>query len=78
MESEKLSPEIFERKKRDFDHNYEIIKERIKQAAEISGRKYEDINLLAATKTVSPELINYGISKGISLDRRKPRSGAAF
>ena len=67
MESEKLSPEAFEQKKRDFDHNYEIIKERIKQAAEISGRKYEDINLLAATKTVSPELINYGISKGISL-----------
>ena len=67
METEKLSPEVLEQKKRDFDNNYEIIKQRIKEAAEISGRKYEDIQLLAATKTVCPELINYGVSKGISL-----------
>ena len=26
-----------------------------------------DIKLLAATKTVSPELINYGLEKGIEL-----------
>ncbi len=48
-----------------FDENYKDITERIAAAAEKSGRKAEDIMLLAATKTVSPELINYAIEKGI-------------
>ena len=59
--------ELFEKKKADFDFNFEIIKERIAEAAKISGRKQMDIKLLAATKTVSPELINYGLEKGIEL-----------
>lgn len=49
-----------------FDKNYAEIKEKIKAAAEKSGRKYEDIILLAATKTVSAEHINYAIENGIS------------
>ena len=59
--------ELFEKKKADFDFNFEIIKERIAEAAKISGREQMDIKLLAATKTVSPELINYGLEKGIEL-----------
>ena len=59
--------ELFEKKKADFDFNFEIIKERIAEAAKISGREQKDIKLLAATKTVSPELINYGLEKGIEL-----------
>lgn len=49
-----------------FDDNYREIEEKITLAAEKSGRKREDIILLAATKTVSSEVINYAIEKGIN------------
>ncbi|MBQ1186418.1 MAG: YggS family pyridoxal phosphate-dependent enzyme [Clostridia bacterium] len=49
-----------------FNENYKEIEENIKKAAEKSGRRREDIILLAATKTVSPELINHAISSGIN------------
>ncbi len=48
-----------------FDQNFKEIKEKIAVAAERSGRKAEDITLLAAVKTVSPELINYALDNGI-------------
>ena len=48
-----------------FEANYRVIEENITKAAEQSGKKREDIILLAATKTVSPELINYAINSGI-------------
>lgn len=48
-----------------FDENYKKILENIAVAAERSGRKSEDITLLAATKTVSPEIINHAIESGI-------------
>lgn len=48
-----------------FDANYRIIEEEISAAAEKSGRKREDIILLAATKTVSAEVINHAIRSGI-------------
>ncbi|MBR6572339.1 MAG: YggS family pyridoxal phosphate-dependent enzyme [Clostridia bacterium] len=48
-----------------FDENYKSIEEQISAAAIKSGRKREDIILLAATKTVSTEVINYAIEKGI-------------
>lgn len=48
-----------------FDENYAVILAGIKEAAEKSGRRAEDITLLAATKTVSPDFINYAVSKGI-------------
>ncbi len=56
--TEKLLTEIFLL-------NFAEIKQKIKIAAEKSGRKAEDIILLAAVKTVSPELINYAIKNGI-------------
>lgn len=49
-----------------FDENYPVILERIAKAAERSGRKPEDITLLAATKTVPVEVINHAISQGLS------------
>lgn len=49
-----------------FDRNFEEIKDRISAAAKKSGRSASDIILLAATKTVPPENINYAVSKGIS------------
>lgn len=50
-----------------FEENYSEIKEKINAAAEKSGRKGTDITLLAAVKTVHPSLINYAISKGITV-----------
>ncbi len=55
---EKSSVEIF-------DRNYSEIKKNIKAAAESAGKKYEDITLLAATKTVDVETINHAIKSGI-------------
>lgn len=49
-----------------FDRNYAEIKEKIARAAAVSGRKSEDIILLAATKTVAAERINYAIEQGIT------------
>ncbi len=49
-----------------FEANYPEILENIKKAAEASGRRAEDITLLAATKTVPVEVINYAIDRGIT------------
>lgn len=51
---------------KEFDENYSRILERIEVALEKSGRKREDITLLAATKTVDVDTINYCIEKGIN------------
>ncbi len=48
-----------------FDKNFADISSRVKKSAEESGRRAEDITVLAATKTVSPALINYAIENGI-------------
>lgn len=50
----------------DFDVNYRVIRENIAAAALKSGQTPEDITLLAATKTVSAELINHAIASGIT------------
>lgn len=47
------------------ENRINLIKENIKKAAEESGRKYEDITLVAATKTVSADVINRAIDYGI-------------
>ena len=57
--TEKSSVEIF-------DENYKTILKNIKASAEKSGRRAEDITLLAATKTVDTETINHAIKSGIS------------
>lgn len=48
-----------------FDLNYAEIKKNIAESAKKSGRKYEDIIVLAATKTVDADFINYAIEQGI-------------
>lgn len=48
-----------------FDRNYQEITEQVARAAVRSGRKPEDITLLAATKTVPVEVINYAIAHGL-------------
>lgn len=44
----------------------ESVNERITRAAERSGRKREDITLIAVTKTYAPEVINEAIDWGIT------------
>ena len=48
-----------------FNENFGIIEENISAAAGQTGRSREDIILLAATKTVSVEVINHAIASGI-------------
>lgn len=50
----------------DYLKNYKEICEKIENAAIKSGRKAEDIILLAATKTVDVDTINFAISNGIT------------
>lgn len=50
---------------KEFDLNYSAVLERLNIVLKKSGRKREDVILLAATKTVDSESINYAISKGI-------------
>lgn len=61
---EKLSSDL-EKKISDLEYNYRLIEDNICEAALKSGRKREDITFLAATKTVSPEVINYAIDCGL-------------
>ncbi|MGI6269627.1 MAG: YggS family pyridoxal phosphate-dependent enzyme [Candidatus Howiella sp.] len=63
--TERLSNNELAEKKRYFDENYADIITRAAAAAKKSGRRMEDITLLAATKTVPPEVMNYAFSKGI-------------
>lgn len=49
-----------------FDLNYAEIKQNIAAAALKSGRKFQDIMILAATKTVDADFINYAIEQGIT------------
>ena len=51
----------------DIEYNLSVIRERIANAAVQSGRKPEDIKLMAVTKTVAPEYINHAIRCGIDL-----------
>ena len=56
---EKLSAE-------EFDLNFKNVNDRLNKALEKSGRKREDVILLAAIKTVDAETVNYAIEKGVS------------
>ncbi len=50
---------------KDFDSNLAEVMKRIEAAVEKSNRKLDDITILAATKTVDSETINYAINSGI-------------
>lgn len=61
---EKLSND-FGRRFSDLEENLKVIRGNIGEAAVKSGRRPQDITLLAATKTVPVEVINRGIELGI-------------
>ena len=47
--------------------NIRDVKERIRAAAQSAGRSQDSVRLLAATKTVDPQTINFAIENGINL-----------
>lgn len=49
------------------EYNLNVIKERMNESAIKSGRKPEDVKLMAVTKTVEPIFINHAIECGIDL-----------
>ncbi len=62
--TERLS---IEERYKDIEYNLDVIRDRIAEAAVKSGRKPEDITLMAVTKTVQPMFINHAIEYGIDL-----------
>ena len=65
--TEKLLAEDIKERCEIFDENFADITERVKKAAALSGRKADEILLLAATKTIPVEVINHAIKNGIKL-----------
>jgi len=57
--TERSFPEIAE--------NIKIITENVEKAAQKAGRKSGSVRIMAVTKTVAPEKINFAINSGISL-----------
>ena len=57
---------MMEKLLRDVEYNYNVINERISEAAQKVDKTREDIKFLAATKTVDVEVINYAISLGLN------------
>ncbi len=47
------------------EHNINRVNLKIREAAERSGRRFEDINIVAVTKNVSKELIQSAVDSGI-------------
>lgn len=62
-----MTESLYSERCADFDENYKEILENIARAAVDSGRKPEEITLLAATKTVPVEVINHAIGRGLSV-----------
>ncbi len=51
---------------KEFDQNYNLVLEKFNKALKIANKTCEEVVLLAATKTVDVDTINYAISKGIT------------
>ena len=62
-----MEKSFLESKKLDIQHNLDVINEKIAESAIKSGRKPEDVRLMAVTKTVDPIYINYALDYGINL-----------
>lgn len=52
---------------KNIEYNLAVIRQKIADAAKESGRKPEDVKLMAVTKTVEPIFINHAIDCGIDL-----------
>ncbi len=54
-------------RKADIQYNLDVINEKIAESAIKSGRRPEDVRLMAVTKTVDPIFINYALDYGVNL-----------
>ena len=61
-----MTTKEFEQEKKIVE-NIKLIKEKIKNASKKANRNFEEIKLMAVTKTVSPKYVNIAIENGINL-----------
>jgi pyridoxal phosphate enzyme (YggS family) len=62
-----MEKSYLEKRKADIEYNLDVINEKIAESAIKSGRKPEDVQLMAVTKTVDPMFINYALDYGVKL-----------
>lgn len=66
MTEKLLSDRALAERCRQVEENYQVVRERIEQAARNFGRPVGEVTLLAATKTVPAEVINHAIQLGVT------------
>ena len=54
-----MEKSYLDKRKADIQYNLDVINEKIAESAIKSGRKPEDVCLMAVTKTVNPVMINH-------------------
>jgi pyridoxal phosphate enzyme (YggS family) len=62
-----MEKSYLEKRKADIQYNLDVINEKIAESAIKSGRKPQDVQLMAVTKTVDPIFINYALDYGVKL-----------
>ena len=62
-----MEKSYLDKRKADIEYNLDVINEKIAESAIKSGRKPEDVQLMAVTKTVDPIFINYALDYGVKL-----------
>ncbi len=62
-----MEKSYLDKRKSDIEYNLDVINEKIAESAIKSGRKPEDVKLMAVTKTVDPIFINYALDYGVKL-----------
>lgn len=62
-----MEKSYLDKRKADIEYNLDVINEKIAESAIKSGRKPEDVQLMAVTKTVDPIFINYALDYGVRL-----------
>ena len=62
-----MEKSYLDKRKADIEYNLDVINEKIGESAIRSGRKPEDVCLMAVTKTVDPIFINYALDYGVRL-----------
>ncbi len=62
-----MEKSYLDKRKADIEYNLDVINEKIGECAIKSGRKPDDIKLMAVTKTVDPIFINYALDYGVKL-----------
>lgn len=62
-----MEKSYLEKRKSDIQYNLDVINEKIAESAIKSGRKPQDVQLMAVTKTVDPIFINYALDYGVKL-----------